>query len=136
MNITPYLHFHDTCADAFRFYEQALGGRITMMSRYDDAPGDMRPAGSEGLVMHAEIDIGGALLHGSDAPPEYRDERGGGFTVALQVDSIEQAEFAYAALSDGGKVTMPLTETFWAHRFAVLTDKFGIPWMVNCQKAM
>lgn len=136
MQITPYLHYEDQCAEAFAFYAKALGGRINMMSRYGDAPADSRPPGADDLVMHAELDIDGALLHGSDAPPEYRQARGGGFTVALQVDTIDQAESAYAALSDGGQVTMPLAETFWAHRFAMLTDRFGIPWMINCQKAM
>ena len=135
MRITPYLHYAGDCAEALSFYERALGGRIIMMSRYGDAPADSRPPGADDLVMHAEINIGGAVLHASDAPPEWVQKMSG-FTVALQVDDIEKAEAAYAALVDGGQATMPMAETFWAHRFGMLVDRFGVPWMVNCQKAM
>ena len=135
MRITPYLHYAGDCAEAFAFYERALGGRIIMMSRYGDAPADSRPPGADDLVMHAEIDIDGAVLHASDAPPEWVQKMGG-FTVALQVDDIAKAEAAYAALVEGGQATMPMAETFWAHRFGMVTDRFGVPWMVNCQKAM
>ena len=134
--LTPYLHYAGDCAEAFRFYERALGGRITMMSTYGEAPADAHPPGPDHYVMHAELDLGGgALLHGSDTPPQWVKPMCG-FTIALQVDDVEKAEAAYAALSEGRQATMPMAETFWAHRFGMLVDKFGAPWMVNCQKPM
>ena len=133
--LTPYLHYDGDCAEAFGFYERALGGKINMMSRYGEAPADSRPPGADDLVMHAELEIDGALLHGSDSPPQW-SKPFGGVTIALQYDDVATAEAAYAALVEGGQATMPMAETFWAQRFGMLVDRFGVPWMVNVQKAM
>jgi PhnB protein len=131
--LTPYLHYAGDCAEAFRFYERALGGKINMMSTYGEAPADSHPPGPDHYVMHAELEIDGALLHGSDAPPQWAKPFGG-VTIALQYDDVDRGEAAYAALAEGGQATMPMAETFWAHRFGMLVDRFGVPWMVNVSK--
>lgn len=133
MQITPYLHYAGDCAAAFRFYEQALGGKITFMSTYGEAPPEAHPPGPDHYVMHATLEIEGAILNASDAPPQWAKPMGG-FTVSLQVEDPDKAEAAYAALVEGGQATMPMAETFWAQRFGMLVDKFGVPWMVNCHK--
>jgi PhnB protein len=135
MKLNPYLHYNGDCAEAFAFYERALGGKITMMSRYGEAPADSRPPGSDDLVMHAEFNVDGAVLYGSDAPPEWAQAMGG-FSVALQFSDVDKARAAYDALVEGGKPVMPMAETFWAHSFGMLVDRFGVPWMLNCPKGM
>jgi PhnB protein len=136
MQLNPYLQFNGDCAAAFRFYEQCLGGTIVMMMKAADSPmaGQM-PPDQQDMIMHARLAVGDKLLMGSDA-------MGGGyaapagFNVTLGFDDPGEAERVFAALSDGGSVGMPLQETFWAHRFGMLVDRFGTPWMVNCEKTM
>jgi len=136
MNLNPYLSFNGNCAEAFKFYEQATGGKIGMVMTYGQAPeGPPVPPGSEDWVMHASIKIGDSVIMGSDAPPQYFTKPGG-FSVSLNLETPEQAEASYAALSEGGEIKMPIGETFWAQRFAMFVDKFGIPWMINCEKPM
>ena len=84
-------------------------------------------------ILHARFVVGDKTIMGSDAPPERYDEPKG-FSVSLGIDTPEEAERIFAALSEKAKVHMPIAETFWAHRFGMLTDQFGIPWMINCEK--
>src|SRR4051794_39985639 len=134
MRIAPYLNFSGNCAEAFRFYEQALGGEITFMQTHGDSPmRDQTPADWHDAVMHVSLTVGDQVLMGSDAPPSYY-EKPQGFSVSLGMKDPAEAERIYQALAEGGQVKMELQETFWAARFAMLVDRFGTPWIINCEK--
>jgi PhnB protein len=136
MDLVTYLSFEGRCEEAFKHYERVLGGTILAMFRYRDAPPDvLRPEGAEHYVMHARLRVGDRLLMGGDAPVQQAGSPQG-FCVSIIVPSPDDAERIFAGLSEGGIVTMPMAETFWAHRFGMLTDRFGIPWMVNCEKPL
>ncbi len=129
MQLNPYLTFDGQCEAAFRFYEQALGGTIVAIMTCGESPmAEQTPAELRGQIMHARLIVGDTVLMGSDAPGE-RYEKMKGFSVALGVDEPAEAERVFNALAAGGTVTMPIQETFWAHRF-------GTPWMINCEKPM
>lgn len=132
MRLIPYLNFDGKCGEAFDFYAAALGGTIVAKTTYGDSPiCDEMPADSHDRIMHCQLEAAGTTLMGADGPPPH----GGSTTcINVDVDSIEDAERIFAALADGGQVRMPIEETFWAHRWGVLTDRFGKPWMVNCLK--
>lgn len=133
MNLNTYLHFNGNCEAAFKYYEQVLGGRIEMKSTYGESPaGAQSPDAMKNKIIHARIRIGDTLVMGSDAPSE-RFSPPQGFSLSLGVATAEEAEKRFAALSEGGQVRMPLTESFFAQRFGMLVDKFGVPWMVNCE---
>ena len=135
MKLTPqlYLAFDGTCEAAFRYYEQHLGGGVGTLFRFADSPmeKDVPPDWGD-KVMHGSIVIGGMEIAGADAaPPSY--ERPVGFHILLGVGDVADAERVFQALADGGQVSMPLQETFWAVRFGVVTDRFGVPWSINCE---
>jgi PhnB protein len=144
MRIDPYLMFDGQCEAAFKFYQQCLGGTIQAMLKFSDAPKDEHgedaaggcgplPPGSENLIMHACLLLDGQMLMASDMPPHCPSEGIKGCAVSLNVDSIDEAERIFAALSENGTVQMPLGQTFWAARFGMFSDQFGVPWMINCQ---
>ena len=134
MDLDPYITFNGDCEAAFRFYEQALGGKIEAIFRHEDTPAkDQVPPEWRSKIMHARIVFGPKALMGSDAPPG-RYEPPKGFSITIATNDPTEAERVYKSLSEGGEVRMPLQETFWAHRFAMLVDRFGIPWTVNCEK--
>jgi Uncharacterized protein conserved in bacteria len=135
MNVNPYLILNGDCEAAFTFYAQATGGTLGPMMRFEGTEGceDM-PAEYKQRIMHTHVMFGQTVLMGSDNHPSYPYEGVKGCSVSLSVDSIADAERIFAALSDGGQVTMPLAQTFWAVRFGMLVDKFGVPWMINCEK--
>ncbi|HLY45583.1 MAG TPA: glyoxalase/bleomycin resistance/extradiol dioxygenase family protein [Stellaceae bacterium] len=136
MQLNPYLSFDGKCADAFKFYEKVLGGQIVALLTYADTPMAAQVAPEErGKIVHARLLHGDKVLMGSDAPPG-RYEPMKGFSVTLGIDEPEEAERVFRDLAAGGTVTMPIAETFWAHRFGMLVDRFGTPWMVNCEKPM
>lgn len=134
MRFIPYLNFDGNCKDAFDFYAKAFNGRITMRMTYGESPmaNDM-PADTHGRVMHSQLESANGILMGADGPPQS-DTKGG--VVNIDVATPNEAERIFSALSDGGSVQMPIAETFWAHRFGMLTDRFGKGWMVNCLKSM
>lgn len=134
-DLVTYLAFDGKCEDAFRFYEKALRGKILMMLRISDAPPEVpRMPGSENRIMHARLQVGERLLMGGDAPTHVPFTPPSGFCSNVMVDDPAEADRVFDALAEGGKVTMPIMETFWAQRFGMLIDKFGVPWMVNCEK--
>jgi PhnB protein len=134
MQITPYLFYGGTCRAAFEHYAKVLGGEIVMMISHADAPeGEAMPGMSKDSIMHARLKFGTQLLMGSDSPPD-RHKGHNGFDVNVTVANVEDAERIFQGLAEGGKVMMPIGETFWAARFGALVDKFGVPWMVNCDK--
>ena len=135
MQVNPYLYYNGNCEAALKYYEKALGAKIEMMLTHESAPPEMpTPPEWKKKIMHARASLGGAAIMASDAPPGHF-HKPQGFSVALHVDDADQAERIFNALADEGTVSMPLQETFWAQRFGMLTDRFGIPWMVNCGKA-
>lgn len=134
MQLNPYLFFDGQCEAAFKFYEKCLGGKITAMLVHEGTPAaEHVPPEWRNKIMHARLVLGDQVLMGSDAPPDHR-QKPQGFSVTLGVDKPGDAERIFHALAEGGKVTMPIEETFWAHRFGMLVDKYGTPWMINCEK--
>ena len=130
MNMNPYLSFNGQCEAAFKFYEQCLGAKITFMMTWEGTPmADQAPPGWGKKILHATLAIGEQVLQGSDSPA---DDEHKGFAIALGMEDPAEAERIFQALSENGKVQMPLQQTFWALRFGMLTDQFGIPWMINC----
>jgi len=135
MQLNPYLTFNGQCEAAFKFYEQCLGGKIVMMMPHGESPmAEQTPEEWRNKILYAQLTIGDIVLMGSDSPPDYF-EKPQGFSVNLQFEDIAEAERVFQALAEGGTVRMPLQETFWAKRFGMFIDRFGIPWMVNCSEA-
>ena len=131
MQITPYVIFDGQCREAFTFYEQVLGGTVQVHT-YGEAPGGDGPSRPPDQIMHARLDAHGAVLMGSDGPGG--DGPKDAVWVSLLVDAAEEAERVFTGLSEGGTVVMPIGETFWAERFGMLKDRFGVSWMVNCER--
>jgi PhnB protein len=136
--IEPYLFFNGRCEEAIEFYRNALGAEVDMLMRFSESPEPpppgMMPEGWGNKVMHAALHIGGSKVMASDgceAAPGFS-----GFSLSLAVEAEAEADRAFNALSDGGEVTMPLGKTFWSPRFGMLTDRFGVGWMVIVPQEM
>ena len=135
MELSPYLNFGGQCEAAFKFYERCLGGKIEAMITYAGTPAEEHaPPELRNKILHARLIVGGNALMGSDAPPD-RYEASKSFSVSLQIDDPADAERIFHSLAENGIVQMPIQQTFWADRFGMLVDQFGVPWMVNCGKA-
>lgn len=133
MKVNPYVSFNGNCGEAVMFYEKVFNTKAQIM-RYKDAPPDSGYAVSADvgdLVMHSQIELGGESLMFCDAPPEYPVTTGDNITIMVAFDDSDSAKAAFAALSDGGVVSMELQETFWSKCFGSLTDKFGISWHIE-----
>ena len=137
MKMYTYLNFPGTCKEALGFYERHLGGKIIMLSTFDQIPGQQNvpPGLDRSGVLHARMDIGGTILMASDGPADRVEPMRSAY-LSLSVDSDAEAERIYAALSDGGEIFMAIGETFFAHRFAQFRDKFGVNWMLIHEKPM
>jgi PhnB protein len=134
MQLNPYLFFNGQCEAAFKFYAELLGGKILAMMTHAGTPAENQvPPEWREKIIHARMVIGEQLLMGSDAPPGHFHQPQG-FSVSLMVDEPEDAERIFHTLAENGTVKMPLQKTFWAIRFGMLVDRFGIPWMVNCEE--
>jgi PhnB protein len=137
MKLTPYLNFNGTCAEAFAYYEKHLGAKTTASMTYGQMPGPAaHPPGTENFILHARLSIDGATIMASDVPPTMPWEPMRSAYLTLNVDSSAEAERIHTALADGGQIFMALQETFYAHKFSMLRDKFGINWMVIHEKPM
>lgn len=137
VTITPYVFFGGRCEEAIAFYQQALGAEVEIMMRHSESPeppppGMLQP-GFENKVMHTTLRVRGAQLMASDGCDEKTQFDG--FRLALAFPTEAEAQQAFSALSAGGQVHMPLTKTFWSACFGMLTDKFGVGWMVNVAMA-
>ena len=132
MRLNPHLSFNGQCEEAFKFYQQCLGGTIQVMMTHGDSPmADQVPSEWRGKILHATLIVGEMSLMGADVPPDqYR--RPTGFSITIQLNDEVVAKRIFRSLSEGGTETMPLQQTFWAKRFGMVVDRFGIPWMVNC----
>ncbi len=131
--IQPYLMFGGRCEEALEFYRTALGAQIDMLMRFKDSPEPpppgMLPPGFENKVVHASFRIGDNILMASDGCEE--GQRYSGFSLSIAVATEAEADHFFTALSNGGQIQMPLAKTFWSPRFGMLTDRFGISWMIN-----
>ncbi len=133
LQVNPYLGFNGDCRAAFRYYEKHLGGVIEFLQTQGESPmADQLPVAQKNLVMHARLRLGNFVLMGGDAPADHY-QRPQGMSVTLNIAQPEEAERVFNALADNGSVTMPLAQTFWARTFGMVTDQFGIPWMINCE---
>jgi PhnB protein len=130
--LCPYVSYDGNCEAAFKFYEKALGAKIEMLMRNEEAPPEMpSPPERKKKIMHGRISIGGQTLMASDAPPDHF-HKPQGFSVSLTVNDPAEAERKFKALLEGGSVMMPFGKTFFSRGFGMGTDQFGIPWMVYC----
>jgi PhnB protein len=135
MELITYLNFDGQCEAAFKFYERCLGGKIVTMMNHEESPiADQVPAAWGKRIMHARLHVGDSVLMASDSPPEHY-QKPQGFAVSLQVKQPAEAERVFRELAEGGTIQMPIQQTFWAVRFGMLVDRFGIPWMINCEQA-
>lgn len=136
MKLSTHLGFNGNCNEAMNFYATTFGGAINFTMTWAESPMcDQVGPEFQDKIMHQSLTVGGTLLMGADAPPG-RFQTAQGIVVSIAVDTPEDADRVFAALSEGGSITMPIQETFWARRFGMCTDRFGIPWMVNCEKPM
>ena len=135
MKMSTYLNFGGNCAEAFRFYEQHLGGKIIAMMKWSQMPDAEKhtPPGFSEAILHARMELGETFIMASDVPG-YQPMRSA--YLSLSVASSEEAERIYNVLSEGGEVYMKMEETFFAHRFGQFADRFGTKWMVIHEKAM
>ena len=133
MKINPYLSFKGDCEAAFKFYEHTFRGKIDGIQKYAGSPmAEQVPAEWGDSVMHAHLTIGNQVLMGADSPPDgYQQPQG--ISVTINLNDVAESERIFNALAESGNVTMPLQNTFWASRFGMVTDRFGIPWLINCE---
>lgn len=133
--MNPYLLFNGDCESAMKFYEKSLGGKVEAMFTHEGTPIEkMVPAEWRKKIIHARLKVGDKVLMASDCPPD-RYVKPQGFSVNLDFNNPADAERVFNALAEDGSVQMPLQQTFWAARFGMVTDRFGTPWMVNCESA-
>jgi PhnB protein len=130
MKLYTYLNYGGNCRQAFEFYEEHLGGKIAFVTTHGEQPDASKvPPGWEKAVLHARIELGDTILLGADIPPDRFQPMRSAY-LTLMLDSVEEAERLYALLTEGGEIFMPMEETFFAHRFAMLRDRFGTSWML------
>jgi PhnB protein len=135
MKLNPYLSFDGDCEAAFTVYAQVLGGTIGDKMTWGESPeAHEMPPGWEHKIMHMQMRLGDQAIMGADSPPDYFEEPQG-TSILINLEDPEQAERVFAAFAETGNVKMPIQETFWAQRFGMVTDQFGTPWMINCDKA-
>jgi PhnB protein len=131
--LNPYVFLNGQCEAAFKAYEKILGGKIEVMIPHAGTPGEGHVPPEWGTkIMHGRMRIGDDVLMASDAPPGHFQQPQG-FSVSLQIKNPVDAERIFHALAEGGRINMPIQQTFWAVRFGMLVDRFGIPWMINCE---
>ena len=134
MQIEPRISliFNGECDAAFTLYQQCLGGTVTFRLAWGDSPmADQAPAEWRDKILHATFTLGSTALSGADVlPGAYRHPPG--FQVQLNFDDVAAAERIFTQFAEGGEVTVPLQQTFWAQRFGAVVDRFGVPWSFNC----
>ncbi len=130
IGVSPYVAFRGNCREALDFYKAALGAEELYSQTYGDSP--MAEMGNADAIMHATLNIGGSNIMFCDDFHSPNFTTGGNISLAIGLDDVDKAKEYFTNLSEGGAVTMPLDKTFWAEAFGMLTDKFGVNWMVNC----
>jgi len=132
IGVQPYLAFNGNCEEAINFYKDALGGELLYVQHYGESP--MKGMGPDGNVMHCTLKVGDTHIMACDNPADNPATSGSNISLAIGSNDPEGATAMFEKMSDGGTVTMPMQQTFWAERFGMLTDKFGVNWMFNCDK--
>ncbi|WP_337261641.1 MULTISPECIES: VOC family protein [unclassified Serratia (in: enterobacteria)] len=138
MLIQPYLFFTGNCEQAINFYAQQLGGKIVVMMRYKDMPAADQQNGPPNVdpeaIMHVRLEVGNNVIMASDScPAEPGDLSHKGYSLSIKLDDVSQGRDLFTRLADGGNVNMPFQPTFWAKGFGMLTDQFGVNWMINVE---
>jgi PhnB protein len=133
MQLDPYLFFDGNCEEALKFYEECFHGKVEAKFPYEGSPAAQgMPAEWGKKIMHSRLVFGDNVILASDAAPG-RHERPQGFSMCIGLKDVSEGERVFKALAEGGKVQMPFEKTFWSKGFGMLVDRFGIPWMVNCE---
>ncbi len=135
--IKPYISFKGNCEEAINFYKDKLGAEVLYMGRYGESPMADKAPGQGDKIMHVSLQIGDSVLMACDNVFDGGDNPttvGNNISLAYGTTDVVEAERAFESMSDGATIVMPIQETFWAERFGMLTDKFGINWMFNCDK--
>lgn len=131
LGINPYIAFRGNCRDAIAFYQEALGAKVTFMQTYGESP--ISHMGPPDKIVHCSMQLGGSTIMASDDLRPEAAAPGGNISLAIGLDDLELARQIFTNLSAGGTILMPLQKTFWAEAFGMVTDKFGVTWMVNCE---
>jgi PhnB protein len=131
MKLYPYLSFNGNCEEALNFYKEALDGEILQLGKYGESPMAFSDE-TKDKIIHGRLKFGDALLMASDGMNEHSIKEGSNISLSIDCDSNEQLNKAFTKMAEGGKITMPVQEQFWGATFGMLTDKFGIHWMFNC----
>lgn len=134
--INPYLTFNGNCEEAFNFYKSVFGGDFTYIGRFGEMPGDeanQMPEEQKNRIMHVSLPVSGSTLMGSDTGGEWASHHvvGTNVSISITASSREEADRIFNGLGEGGRVTIPMNETFWGDYFGMLTDRFGIHWMMS-----
>lgn len=132
MRINPYLNFAGDCRQAFTFYQSVLGGELELTAHKDTPSAEHVPPEMQNQIMHGVLRVGDAVIMGSDAPMATANSFSGIY-ISVHPDTPEQADSMFAAFREGGNVEMELEETFWARRFGMLVDRWGVKWMFNVE---
>jgi PhnB protein len=133
MQMNPYLNFKGDCEAAFAFYQRVLKAQLGPVFRYGGSPmAGQVPSDWANKIMHGSITVAGQVIMGADVIDD-RYETPQGISLSLQIETPAEAEKVFHELASGGKVVLPIAQTFWAQRFGMLVDRFGIPWMINCE---
>ncbi len=132
MKLVPYLNFPGNTEEAMNFYQKALDGTLHDVGRFGDRNPDM-PEDQKNRIMHARLSFGDNMLMFSDGMPGRPIREGDNISLSIGLDDEEKARAVFGALSEGGKVTMPMEKQFWGALFGMLIDRFGIQWMINCE---
>jgi PhnB protein len=132
MKLYPYLSFNGNCEEALNFYKEALDGEITQLGRYGDSAMESSEAIKD-KVLHGRLQFGQMLIMASDAMDENNTRIGDNISLSVECETNDQLEQVFSKMSEGGKITMPLQDQFWGAKFGMLTDKFGLHWMFNCE---
>lgn len=136
MDLSTYLFFNGNCEEAFKFYEKLLGGKIEMMMTHEGTPAEKQVSPEWAKkILHVRMVVGSSVLMGSDAPPDRATKSAAAFSVSLGLKDPAEAERIFHSLEEKGTVQMPMQQTFWALRFGMLVDRFGVPWMISCEQA-
>lgn len=132
LGVKPYINFKGNCEEAINFYKEKLGAEVLYLGRYGESP--MKGKAPDDKIMHCTLKIGDSQVMACDSVfEEYPVIVGNNITLAIGTKDVDQADRMFEQMSDGAKIVMPMQETFWAKKFGMLTDKFGINWMFNCE---
>lgn len=132
MQLNTYLSFNGDCRQALEFYADKLGGKIIAMMTFAETPGCEDLPESKDKIMHGALELAGRVVMGTDATPLHPYDGVKGSHLVIDVNEIEQADRLFADLAEGGKIEMPIQETFFAKRYGIAVDRFGVPWMIIC----